>query len=163
MGDKIKGSFDLVFRPSLDLISVVRRFVHEFYQEVLHVEAGSQLALATHELLENAVKYGVDGETRLSIEVTEERAGNAVLVRTVNRTEQRHIDRVRELFAEMERTADPFAFYQVMMRRSLTTPNESGLGIARIAAEADMRVTHELVDGTLTILARTLVSPEVAS
>ena len=34
---------------------------------------------------------------------------------------------------------------------------------ARIAAEADMRVTHELVDGTLTILARTMVAPEVAS
>lgn len=158
---KLKGSFDLVFRPSIDLISVVRRFVQEFYEEVLHVEAGSQLALATHELLENAVKYG-DGETRLSIEVTEEGEGNAVLVRTVNRTVSRHIDRIDGLFAEMTRTGDPFAFYQAMMRKSLATPNESGLGLARIAAEADMRIAHELDDDVLTIVATTTVVQEVA-
>jgi hypothetical protein len=159
---KLKGSFDLVFRPSIDLISVVRRFVQEFYEEVLHVEAGSQLALATHELLENAVKYG-DGETRLSIEVTQEGEGSAVLVRTVNRTVTRHVERIEGLFAEMTRTGDPFTFYQAMMRKSLATPNESGLGLARIAAEADMRITHELVNDTLTIVATTVVAEEVAS
>ena len=162
MGGKLKGSFDLVFRPSLDLISVVRRFVHEFYQEILHVEAGSQLALATHELLENAVKYGVDGETRLSIDVTEDAGALHVAVRTVNNADGAHIARIKELFGEMEKHPDPFDFYQLMMRRSLSTPNESGLGLARIAAEADMSVAHELTGRTLTIMARCTV-PEVVS
>src|SRR5947209_8429255 len=62
--------FELNFRPNVALVSVVRRFVNEFYQRFLSdPDATSRLALATHELLENAVKYSKDGETTIRIEL----------------------------------------------------------------------------------------------
>jgi anti-sigma regulatory factor (Ser/Thr protein kinase) len=64
------ASFELNFRPNVALVSVVRRFVTEFYQRFLSDADGtSRVALATHELLENAVRYSKDGETTIRIEV----------------------------------------------------------------------------------------------
>jgi len=34
MTQQVVGSFDLVFRPSVNLVSVVRRFVQNFYDEL---------------------------------------------------------------------------------------------------------------------------------
>ena len=48
--------FHLVFRPNIKLVSTVRRFTGEFYRRVLvDQELASRLALATHEMLENAM------------------------------------------------------------------------------------------------------------
>ena len=50
--------FHLVFRPNIKLVSTVRRFTGEFYRRVLvDQDLASRLALATHEMLENAVTY----------------------------------------------------------------------------------------------------------
>ena len=76
-------SFSLVFRPSVYLISLVRRFVEEFYEKVSSdPNVVSRLALTTHELLENAAKYSSDGSTSLYVEVDAKH--NHVLVRTTN-------------------------------------------------------------------------------
>src|SRR5437660_1066565 len=62
--------FELTLRPNLELVATVRLFVESFYHRTLSdEELSGRLAIATHELLENAVKYSVDGETSLRIEI----------------------------------------------------------------------------------------------
>jgi hypothetical protein len=146
------GSFELVFRPSVDLVSVVRRFVGDFYQKTLGSDGGEQLALATHELLENSVKYGMSGETKLCIDVYRESKERYIAVRTRNEASADNVDVVRTLVQRL-RAGSPFDFYQVLMRESLASPNRSGLGLARIAAEADMSLSYAVDGSQLTIQA----------
>ena len=60
----LPASFDMSFAPTTRIVSVVRRFVLSLYERILADNVmSSQLALATHELLENAVKYNIDDAT----------------------------------------------------------------------------------------------------
>jgi hypothetical protein len=154
---------ELNFRPNVQLVSVVRRFVSEFYERVLgDAEGVARVALATHELLENAVKYSVDGATTVSIECTiHHNEPVPVTVRLKNRAEQRHIDALREILAGVEEAPDPFTFYQTMIARTARRRDGSGLGLARICAEADMRLRCR-VDGDLLALEGTTVIREAA-
>ena len=136
-------SFELTFRPNTALVSVVRRFVSDFYDRLLDdSDATSRVALATHELLENAVKYASDGETRLRVEF--DPAAASLTVRTWNRTSAEHLDALRQAFADMEGAGDPLAFYQAAMRKTSKQAEGSGLGLARVLAEAEMSMHLEV-------------------
>jgi hypothetical protein len=135
--------FELAFQPSVALTSLVRRFVSEFYAHVLRdPDLVARLALATHELLENTIKYSVDGESVLRVAI--ERASGVVTVHTSNRSDTGHIDSLRGRFAEMNAAADPFAFYQTLLRRTAHEKNGSGLGLARIRYEGEMDLALEV-------------------
>src|SRR5580658_9449719 len=90
--------FELNFKPNVALVSVVRRFVTEFYQRFLSDPDGtSRVALATHELLENAVKYSKDGETTIRIDVDTNQTPKQVRIKLRNRAAPEHIAAIREL------------------------------------------------------------------
>jgi two-component sensor histidine kinase len=57
------------FSPTIALISVVRAFVSDFYARVLSSDVREMVSMATHELLENAVKYGIEDRATFRIEV----------------------------------------------------------------------------------------------
>ena len=151
---KSAPSFELTFRPSVELISVVRRFVMEFYQKVLQdQDASGRLALATHELLENAAKYSSDGEAMLC--VTVDRASGTVLVRTTNRATPAQRDALRICFEEISAATDAEVLYAQMLRRSAVKKSGSGgLGLARIWAESDMALSLAVDGDTVEIQAR---------
>jgi hypothetical protein len=121
------------------LISLVRRFVEEFYAKVVNdPNVVARLALTTHELLENAAKYSADGSTSLYVELDTKR--NHVLVRTTNPASAQNVASLERWFAELAAT-DPSELYADMMRRSaLLRSGSGGLGLARIAAEGDMQL-----------------------
>lgn len=148
-------AFELRFNPNAALLRIVRRFVSSFYEGVLTDEdAISRLALATHELLENAVKYALDGATALSISVepTPDAAAR-ILIRLRNRAAPEHIEALRVLFAEMGRYADPSAHYLAAMERSAKSKVGSGLGIARVRTEGEMSMSYTIEGDEVSIVA----------
>jgi anti-sigma regulatory factor (Ser/Thr protein kinase) len=145
---------ELSFSPNVDLISVVRRFVSTFYDEVLHDhDASSRLAMATHELLENACKYSRGGHTTLRIEITDGRRCARILLS--NHAVPERIADLRARFAEMSTFPDPDAYYQVVMARSMKSAGGSGLGLARIRAEGEMTLAFTCDADLLCIVAQT--------
>lgn len=156
--DDRKPYFELTFRPNVELISVVRRFVSSFYEQILSdPDATSRIALATHELLENATKYSTDGETTIRIEVTT--TCEAIRIRIWNRTRRENIGVLRAHFEEMMQFTDPFLYYQRLMERTAKRKEGSGLGLARLRAEADMELSCEIDDDRVCIVADTHVQP----
>lgn len=142
--------FHLTFRPNIKLVSTVRRFIAEFYRRVLvDQELSSRLALATHELLENAVAYATDEETEVLVEIVED----VLSVKTWNRSSRERLSSLVTAIEEMNAVKDADAYYQEMLIRSSKRTEGSGLGLARIRAEAEMQLQYELIEDRVCILA----------
>ena len=152
--DHTVPSFTLSFRPNTALVSSVRRFVADVYECWLTPELTSQVALASHELLENAVQYSSNGETEVYIEIALLGDGQTVCIRTRNAASPENLDVLRAAFAELTAATDPDAYYQAMMRRSVKRTSGSGLGLARIRAETGMAMTLDIADDHVSISAR---------
>ena len=138
--------FELSFSPNLKLVSTVRRFVSSFYEEILDdPEVTSKVAVATHELLENAVRYSTDGRTRVRVGVRRDSGTTfTVTIDTTNRSDSEHVMLLSTLMDEMKRASNADEFYQTLMQRSAKRTDGSGLGLGRIRAEAEMTVTHRI-------------------
>jgi hypothetical protein len=148
--------FELSFSPNRALIPTVRRFVSDFYTEVLKdAELTSRLVLAAHELLENAVTYSADGHTTMSIGVRRQGSALEVAIDTRNATSGENLAILETRFGELTAAVDPSAHYLELMRRSAKRPTGSGLGLGRVCAEADMWLAYRLDDsGGLYVCAR---------
>lgn len=145
-----KPYFHLVFRPNIKLVSTVRRFTGEFYRRVLaDQELSSRLALATHELLENAVAYSTDPETAIRIEIEDD----LLTVKTWNRSTPERLAALRGLIDSIEQAEDPEAFYQDLLLKSVARTDGSGLGLARVRSEAEMLVSYEIDNDRVCIRA----------
>lgn len=146
--------FHVSFRPNFRLVSTVRRFTEEFYQRMLgDQDTSERVALATHELLENAIAYASDDETGVRVELSEDE----VVVKTWNRTSPDRLASLRAMIDEMNQAADPNAYYQTLMKKTAYRAEGSGLGLARIRAEADMKITYEVTTDRVCIAARAAV------
>jgi hypothetical protein len=158
-GEHRNPSFELTFRPSVDLISIVRTFVAEFYLKVTNEDAASRLALATHELLENAAKYSTDGAASLQVSVDPQEG--TVRVRTTNRADATQIQLLRACFDEIDSAASAAGLYADMLKRSaVRTTGSGGLGLARVWAESEMTMRLTVEGDTVAIHAQGSIAAE---
>jgi anti-sigma regulatory factor (Ser/Thr protein kinase) len=136
---------------TLDDVPHVRRFVERIHRGVVHNdEAISRLAMATHELLENAVKFSVDGGATLRIDIDDD---SRVCITTRNRAAPEDLADLRAIASQLEDAPNPMVVYLSLMRRAPTS--RGGLGLGRVAAEADMQIGLELDGDVVQIQART--------
>ena len=81
---------DLSFRPCLESVSAVRRFLEVHYGHLAcDAQLISRMAVTVHELLENAAKYSSGGGSRLRVEV-DPAAPRAVSISVINRADPRN-------------------------------------------------------------------------
>jgi anti-sigma regulatory factor (Ser/Thr protein kinase) len=147
--------FELSFSPNVKLVSTVRRFVTDFYDELVNsAELISQLAVATHELLENAVRYSLDGNTTIRIGIRRSPQALRVTIDTRNRASVDSIATMRGVIDEIAAAPDPDAHYLVLMRRSAKRVDGSGLGFGRVRAETGMSVSYEVDDDAVHVHAQ---------
>src|SRR5688572_22067656 len=94
--------FELRFAPTIALVSTVRRFVSEFYVELLRdADVSHKLAMATHEMLENAVSYSSDRRSELVVSLHRTGGQFIVSIRTKNRATGERLLKVRHALDEV--------------------------------------------------------------
>lgn len=149
---KASDYFELSFRPNIELVTVVRRFVSEFYDRVGgNAEAVSRMALASHELLENAIRYAKDRETSMRVDFYPE--SRIVQIATRNRARPEDVTYVEGLLRRIRESKDAMSLYQErMLHAAQRTDGGSGLGLVRIFAEADFHAIRHRVDGEWLVI-----------
>jgi hypothetical protein len=143
--------------PSWVFVDDIRRFVESFCAAACPgAEREEQLALAAHELVQNAISYASAPGVDLRLAVDHEAKRVRVSVSNAVRPEQAKV--LRERLAALSAHPDPLECYLAAMREAPDT--RGGLGLPRIRYEAslDLEVTHE--DDRVTVHAHgPLASP----
>ncbi|MBX3223880.1 MAG: hypothetical protein KF795_25430 [Labilithrix sp.] len=147
--------FELRFAPNVALVSTVRRFVSDFYVELLKdADASHRLGMATHEMLENAVHYSSDQRSELVVSLHRVNEQFLVTIRTTNRASDERLSKVRSALDEVVTAPDPTDLYNRLVRRAAKrTDGGSGLGLGRIRAEADLALSYSIEGDTLVLTA----------
>jgi two-component sensor histidine kinase len=147
--------FELNLKPYPRMVSRIRRLVErEFTEGGGDPEAVFRLAMVTHELLENAVKYSNGADVRLEVQLDPTRGD--MRARMTNATSAEHRQRLRARVDLLKGAARPAEIYQDLMRRPAETEGESGLGLARIVSEGGLDLNLEDHEHAVTIEARSV-------
>jgi hypothetical protein len=142
-----RGVFELDCTIAVEDVAEVRRLVERIQLRRGSTETqAARIAMATHELLENAIKFSIDGAARLRIEITD---GGEVKILTRNRASAGDREELAVLAAELASAIDPMAFYVGLMGRAPT--KRGGLGLGRIAAEGDMAIGFVFHDDVVEV------------
>lgn len=144
------------FRPTVTLISSTRRFSADLLASVIgDPDCTSRVALTIHELLENTLKYSTDGQALLEVSVANvEGHGRRVQVVARNRATPEQAEDLGRRIHALAEAANPMEVYVGLMRESAQRSG-SGLGLARIRAEAEMDLSCALEGDAVIVSAST--------
>jgi hypothetical protein len=142
---------ELTVRPTLAILPAVRSFVEQALSAVINDGGVAyRLAMATHELLENAFKYASRPQATLRVSVVRET--RHVSISLTNESDPERIEDLRRQFLEMA-ASDPVTYYCDIMRRHARRRDVSRLGLARIQAEGQINLSLTTDGGVVTIKA----------
>jgi hypothetical protein len=147
------ASFSIAFGRRPKMIAVVRRVVADFYGTLydeiaapVELQRGwtSQVSQAAHELVENSIRHGLEGDAIFSIRVDPDGVDpgrvHRVRVATRNRADAAQRERVLRRINELRTTPDLFAYYLALLTESAEHADGAGLGLARVRVEARMEL-----------------------
>jgi len=154
-------SLELTLDTDPRLVSITRRFVEQAMEKLVDdADAVFRVAMAAHELLENAAKYAKNRQARLALRLEpDDGGGRHVILTMMNQTSGDHVEKLKQNFAEMNSRDDPYDYYFELMRRNAADISVSGLGLARIRAEGEMTLTFDS-KGVDVIIRATAQIPE---
>jgi hypothetical protein len=157
-------NLELCFQPTIELISSTRRYVCAFFEPLFSdPDIVSRIGLATHELLENILKYATDGRTVTRLDFVDDGTKRTLSIETTSNVTPERRAGLEEIFSEMASASDAFSYYQLTMRRACHRPHGSGLGLARIWAEGEMTLSVDFSGDAVTIRAIADLSDEAPS
>jgi hypothetical protein len=149
-----RPALSLTFRPHAGLLTPTRDFVSSFCGTFLRDDDMIyRIGVTVHELLENAIKYSLDGTTEMRIELRHLTGASHVSILTENRATRESILAVRNIIDRIHGAEDPFELYCDMIRASLEQESGSGLGLARIRAEAGLEIHSAVCDDHVSVFA----------
>jgi hypothetical protein len=150
---------DITFMPSLNLVSVVRKFVLTLTEGHLKdPEAASRVEIATHEILENAVRHSSGGVTRLLVEISPSGGETTAVIRTWNRAKPEDVEVLRGTLDDMQQASDAQQYFLLRLQSAVKRVEASGLGLARAWAEAGVSVRHSFQEGQVNVTAKVVVA-----
>lgn len=138
-----------------DDVADVRRFVEKVHQRhVQSIDDVSRVSMTAHELLDNAIKFSVDGSATLNIAIE----SNNVHITTRNRARSTDVDGLKKIADGLKASPDPMVYYLELMGRGDV---RGGLGLGRVAAEGEMDLELTLDGDVVEVHARSiLVKPQ---
>lgn len=159
MTDHTGGDAAILFlrmQPSWVVIDDIRHFVETFCASACPgADREEQLALATHELIQNAICNAATEDVELELEVDRSHESVRVSVSNVARPDQ--IAVLRDRLARAQAEPNPLQAYVAAMRES--PHSRGGIGLARIRYEAALDLALEIEGETVTVHARGPLSP----
>lgn len=138
--------------PPSSLVTPLCQSLLEMCRTALDEDAATRLRLAAHELLENIAKYSASSACELRFGLYRGAGGTlfaSVKTRNVPRAENR--EDVDRRLSELRAAGDPHAHYDAVIAHSARQAFGSGLGLARIHAETEYRITHHFEGDDLVI------------
>jgi hypothetical protein len=140
--------------PSPSLVTPLCQSLLEMCRGALDDDAANRVRLTAHELLENIAKYSAEQACELRFALHRSSDGAlfaSVETRNVPRAENR-VDADRRLSA-LCAASDPHEHYDAVIAHSASQAAGSGLGLARIHAETEYRISHRFEAEALVIVA----------
>jgi len=130
------------------MVDEVRRFVETFCASACPGAAREeQLALAAHELVQNAITNSATSDVELELELNP-RAGR-VRLSVSNACEPEQIPLLRARVARVQAHRDPLAGYLEAMREDPSAPG--GLGLSRVRFEGELDLGLEVRGARVTV------------
>ncbi len=125
--------------PPWVFIDELRRFTESFCACACPgQDREAQVALAVHELMQNAIPHAHGEEVELMLEVSRER--DIVAIRVSNRCSDEDYESLRDRIERMNREPDALAHYVQTMREN-PAATRGGLGLARVRFEAQLEIS----------------------
>lgn len=145
---------EMSFPPDLNLVPIVRRFVADVYRRAVASEDDvDRIVMATHELVENAVRFSNEGSANLRIDLTPGDPAR-VTICTSNSASAENLATVVGWLQEMRSVSDPFTFYSAAMRATAKRAHGSGLGLARVFAEGALDLDCKVEGDAIVVTAK---------
>jgi anti-sigma regulatory factor (Ser/Thr protein kinase) len=142
----------LRMKPPWVFIDEIRRFVESFCAcAATGANRESQLALAVHELMQNAVPHSHDQEVDLVLQVDAE--GDRVEVAVTNSSTEPEYRAIQDRIEKMNSEPDALRHYVTAMKESPSSVR-GGLGLARVRFEAQLDLSVSRTPGHVTVHAR---------
>ena len=139
-----RGYVDLSFGPRWAYVSCVRSFIANFC--AISMADKANISLAASELVENAVKYGSSEDTRIKVEVTDDRRFMTLTVE--NKATKDQIEVLKAEYAKVIE-GDPLEAYLKKMKEAALSKEKSQLGLARIRYETGADIGLEIKDDNI--------------